>query len=195
MRFPGDGAGPPAGNDKLAYCKDVTFFPTAMATSAPTDSSDHAVGFLFHDVARALRKRFDRKAARLGLTRAQWSVLFHLNRCEGVNQRTLATTLEVEPITLTRILDRMEQRGWIERRPDPHDRRAHRLHLTVRARPVLEELLALAAENRAEALRGIGEDDRAQFARTLAAVKANLTALFAADAGAPETTLSDENQN
>src|SRR3546814_15306831 len=100
------------------------------------------LGFLLHDAARLLRKRFEQKARAHGsnLTRAQWSVLAHLSRQEGVNQTTLADTLDVEPITVARLVDKLEQLGLIERRADPGDRRARLLYLQPAAAPLLAEM-------------------------------------------------------
>src|SRR5258707_15845407 len=94
------------------------------------------LGFVLHDVARFLRKRFELRGrdAQLGLTRAQWSVLAHLARQEGINQAALAQILEIEPITLVRLLDRLQAAGLVERRPDATDRRARVLYLTPAAR-------------------------------------------------------------
>ena len=98
------------------------------------------LGFVLNDVARLMRKRFEQRAraAALGLTRAQAAVLAHLARQEGVNQVSLAQILELEPITLARILDRLQAAGLVERRPDPKDRRAHLLYLTPSAFPLLD---------------------------------------------------------
>src|SRR6202171_4608396 len=99
---------------------------------------DTSFGFLLHDIARLMRQRFDQRARSLNLTRAQWQVLAHLQRHEGINQSGLAEILEIEPITIARLLDRMEEAGLVERRADPADRRARRLFLTERAKPMLE---------------------------------------------------------
>src|SRR3954463_13030008 len=97
---------------------------------------EQSLGFLISDTARLMRRRFDQKARHLGLTRAQWQVLAHLARNEGINQVGLAELLDVEPITLCRQIDRMEEGGWVVRRPDPGDRRARLLFMTEKARPV-----------------------------------------------------------
>src|SRR5262245_20281690 len=116
------------------------------------------IGFLLHDAARLMRRDFERRARPLGLTRAQWQTLFHLHRNEGCNQATLAEVLEVEPITLARLIDRLEASGLAERRPDPTDRRARLLFLGARAHPLLDELKTLGAQTREIALAGISED-------------------------------------
>src|SRR5258705_12803842 len=82
---------------------------------------DSSFGFLLHDIARLMRKRFDQRARSLNLTRAQWQVLAHLARHEGINQAGLAEILEIEPITLGRLIDRMAEAGWARRRSHPSD--------------------------------------------------------------------------
>jgi MarR family transcriptional regulator, transcriptional regulator for hemolysin len=96
--------------------------------------------FLLHDVARLLRGEADRRASAHGMTRAQWVILFWLERQPGLSQKELAEILEVEPITVARLIDRLEARGMVERRPDPKDRRIWRLHLLPPSAVVLEEL-------------------------------------------------------
>src|SRR5271165_5318177 len=96
--------------------------------------------FLLHDVARLLRHEADRRASAHGMTRAQWVILFWLERQPGLSQKELAEILEVEPITVARLIDRLEGRGMVERRPDPRDRRIWRLHLSLPAHLVLREI-------------------------------------------------------
>jgi MarR family transcriptional regulator, transcriptional regulator for hemolysin len=98
--------------------------------------------FLLHDVARLLRHEADRRAGAHGMTRAQWVILFWLQRQPGLSQKELAEILEVEPITVARLIDRLQGRGMVERRPDARDRRVWRLHLLPPAGPVLDELHA-----------------------------------------------------
>jgi DNA-binding MarR family transcriptional regulator len=141
------------------------------------DSSlERSLGFLIHDVSRLLRKRFDRRAQRLGLTRAQWAVIAHLHRCEGVNQTTLADVMDVQKITLARLVDRLEQDGWVQRRPDPEDRRANRLYLTGKVAPMWERMRRLAGEIFEEALAGLAPPERDELIDRLLAVKRNLSA-------------------
>ena len=111
--------------------------------------------FEIGETAHALRKAFDRKAVGLGVTRAQWKVLFRLERQPGLRQIELADMLDIEPITLSRIVDRLEEAGFVERVADPADRRAWRLHVTVQARPLVEKLRRVADEMIAEAFAGI----------------------------------------
>src|SRR5690349_3740419 len=98
------------------------------------------IPFEIGETAHALRKAFDRRATGLGVTRAQWKVLFKLNRAPGLRQVALADMLEVEPITLSRIVDRLEENGLVERVRDPADRRAWRLQLTEAAQPLIAKL-------------------------------------------------------
>ena len=114
-------------------------------------------GFLLSDTARLLRKRFDERARQHGATRAQWKALLGISRNPGINQGALADRLEVEPITLCRLVDRMEEGGLVERRRDPNDRRAWQLFLTDKAGPVLEELHATGDELMGQALLGISD--------------------------------------
>ena len=96
--------------------------------------------FLLHDVARMMRIRFDQWARGYGLTRAQGVILFRLARQPGISQNEMAAILEVEPITVGRLVDRLEARGLLERRPDPSDRRLRRLHLLPAAEPILAKI-------------------------------------------------------
>lgn len=140
-----------------------------------TQPAPETFGFLLSDAARLLRRRFDQKARRLGLTRAQWQLLARLARSEGTNQAALADLMEVEPITLCRLLDRMEEGGWVERRPDPADRRARLLYMTDKARPVLEEMRALADGVYEEALAGLSAEACAALLSALRLVRSNLS--------------------
>lgn len=140
------------------------------------ETPERTLGFLLHDVARLLRKRFEQNARDLGLTRAQWQVLAHLARNEGIHQGGLADILELEPISLGRILDRLQSAGLAERRPHPKDRRVWLLFLRPKAHPVLERMRAIGAETRAEALAGVPESERELLLRILTTMKENLIA-------------------
>lgn len=133
-----------------------------------------SLGFLLNDVARLIRRRFDERARAVGATRAQWKTLFVLSRNEGLNQGALADRLEVEPITLCRMIDRLEEAGLVERRRDPNDRRAWRIFLTDAARPKIAKLQALANDMFEDILIGISPDERDQFAHTLNTLRDNL---------------------
>ena len=107
----------------------------------PHGSKNRELLFLISDVGRLLRTRADQKARLTGMTRAQWAVLLRLERMEGLMQSDLAYELDIQPITLTRLVDRLCESGLIERRPDPRDRRAKLLFLTPAARPLLEQVV------------------------------------------------------
>ena len=131
-------------------------------------------GFLLNDVARLLRTAYDRRIRKLGLTRAQWWVLTHLYRSNGVSQTGLAETLEIEKPTLGRLLDRLEAKGWVRREHDARDRRVWRVHLTEEVEPALRTMRTIAAELRRDALAGISAAERERFVDTLLAIKENL---------------------
>ena len=135
-----------------------------------------SLAFLLSDVSRLIRRRFDAQARSLGVSRAQWQVLFALSRQEGVNQTGLAEYLEVETITLCRMVDRLAEAGLVERRADPADRRAWRLHLTDAARPLLDQLRHVGEGVLAEALTGVAEAARAVMTETLLTIRANVSA-------------------
>jgi DNA-binding MarR family transcriptional regulator len=124
--------------------------------------------------AHALRRAFDRRAAAVGVTRAQWRVLAWLGREDGIRQVDLAEGLDVEPITLCRMIDRLAEAGLVERRPDEVDRRAWRIHLTPAAGPVIEHLRELAADFLGDALEGVAESDQARVLDVLARIRTNL---------------------
>ena len=149
---------------------------------------DPVFGFLVHDISRMLRKRFDRRARDIGLTKSQWIVLAHLARHEGIHQGGLADILELEPATLARHLDRLEDTGWIERRSDPSDRRAWRLHLTGKATPVLEKMGDLVEVTTQEALSGLSLDERERLQSHLLTIRANLADRPEAEASAVDET-------
>ena len=129
--------------------------------------------FEIGETAHALRKAFDRRAVGMGVTRAQWKVLFRLQRQPGLRQIELADMLDIEPITLSRIVDRLEEARLVERVADPADRRAWRLHVTARAQPLIEKLRAVADEMISEAFAGIDPKDIAITRTVLERVREN----------------------
>jgi MarR family transcriptional regulator, transcriptional regulator for hemolysin len=136
---------------------------------------ERSFGYLVHDVTRLFERRFNERALRcLGLTRSQCRVLGYLARHEGIHQAGLADLLEIKPMTLVRQIDRMEEDGWIERRPDPDDRRARRLVLTEKARLILSRILDLSAEVRQEAFAGLSEDEGRHLVELLRRVHGSL---------------------
>jgi len=133
-----------------------------------------------------LRRNMDRRLQALGLTQAQWRAIARLARSEGMTQAALAESLEIQPITLTRLIDRMERAGWVERRTHPLDRRAVQLYLAPRSEPILDEMHARAAETLGEATHGIAAGALKQLLETLEAIKQNLVAAEAT--AAPSST-------
>jgi DNA-binding MarR family transcriptional regulator len=111
----------------------------------------------------------------LGLTQAQWRAIAFLARNEGVNQACLAESLEVQPITLARLIDRMQAAGWVERRTDPEDRRAVRLYLTDKCQPILAEMHERATQMLEAVLSGVSTAARKQLIETLSQIKQNLS--------------------
>lgn len=141
---------------------------------AKTLSPAREFGFLLSDVARILRTTVDHEARIMGMTRAQWSVLVRVQRHEGLQQAELATALDLAPITLARLVDRLAAMDLVERRPDPDDRRANRLYLTKAAGPVLTRLGSIGERIMKGALKGLDHDDLATLVRHLTHVQSNL---------------------
>jgi MarR family transcriptional regulator for hemolysin len=146
----------------------------------PVNWTDRTLGFLVADIARLLRRNIDRRLQSLKLTQAQWRAIVHLSRSEGMTQTALAESLEIQPITLTRLIDRMEAAGWVERRTHPLDRRAVQLFLTARSQPILEEMHARAADTLTDATRGVAPRAQRQLVVALEQIKQNLIAAEAA---------------
>ena len=131
--------------------------------------------FEIAETAHALRRAFDRRAATLGVTRAQWKVLFRLERQPGLRQVEIADILDVEPITLCRIVDRLEEAGLVERQRDPSDRRAWRLTVTPQAAPLIAQLRSLADELMAEAFAGLTDAELELMRTKLTKIRENLS--------------------
>ena len=137
--------------------------------------AQESLAFLLSDAARLFRRRFDAQARAHGVSRAQWQVLFALSRNEGINQSGLADYLEVETITLCRMIDRLQDAGLVERRSDPADRRAWRLFLTPAALPLFEQLRAVALAVLGDATAGISAPTLAAMTDGLAQLRSNLS--------------------
>jgi MarR family transcriptional regulator, transcriptional regulator for hemolysin len=141
--------------------------------------------FVISDVGRLLRTYADQKARHVGMTRAQWAVLLRLERHEGLKQSDLAEILDIQPITLTRLVDRLCDSGLIERRADPNDRRAKRLHLTEAARPLLDHIETQVEELGDTVLAGIDRGAGSTLLTQLERTRENLKQAIA-DKTAPE---------
>jgi DNA-binding MarR family transcriptional regulator len=133
------------------------------------------LGFLLHDVARLLKKRLEQRSRGTGLTRSQWQILAYLAQNEGINQKRLAELLDIEPITVGRIVDKLETLRLVKRSPHPTDRRRWLLHLMPVARSRLQQAGEYGDATRREALAGVSEEDIQHLLKTLQALKQNLT--------------------
>jgi MarR family transcriptional regulator for hemolysin len=138
-------------------------------------SFDRDLLIILHDVARTLRTKFDQKArATHAMTRAQWVILSRLERQPGMSQNEMAAVCEVEPITVGRLIDRLEARGLVERRADPTDRRIKRLHLLPAAKPILETINDARESMNARITAGLDEKTRNTLIDALLVLKENL---------------------
>ncbi|MFZ0870820.1 MAG: MarR family transcriptional regulator [Rhodanobacter sp.] len=147
-------------------------------------TEDISFGYLLSDVTLLFRKHFDRRAVKLGLTRAQWRATKVLYHREGLRQTELAEFLEMEPIAVGRVIDRLQAAGFVERRHDPKDRRAWRLHTTEQARVIVDDMELIARDLRKDATAGIDYDELEQALVVINRIKENLLALDQAPADA-----------
>ena len=180
----------------MALPNDVVPLASVMRTpaeAAPVSRPDPAtlqpnIGAMLYDVARLIRRRFERLARQTGLpiTRQQARALLHIARNEGLSQAAVATMLDIEPIALVRILDRLHDEGLVERRPHPTDRRVRTLWLTPLAWDVVDRVLALNAETREAACAGLPPAARDMLMQTLGHMKDNLAIAEATESAAAE---------
>jgi len=140
-----------------------------------TDGND-PIGFLMHDVSRLIRQRFDARSRKLGVTRPQWRALLNLAHDPGMTQAELAERIEVERITACRMVDRLAEAGFVERRADPADRRVWRLHLLPPARAIVDKLATIGSAIEAEALSHIGDEEARQLTASLTRIRDGLRA-------------------
>jgi len=133
-----------------------------------------SLGFLVNDVARLFRRNFNRRVQQLDLTQSQWQILAHLARNEGMRQVQLAEILDLQPISVGRLIDRMQAAGWVERRPDPADRRAFQLYLTDKASPVLDQIRAYSTEMHQAVLHNITQEEEEILLCMLSRIRENL---------------------
>lgn len=134
-----------------------------------------SLGFLITDVARLLRRDFDARAHDIGVTRPQWRVLVMLNHGEGINQGCLAERLEVEPITASRMVDRLQEADLVERRPDPDDRRAWLLFMTDKSRRLLADLVPVGQAVLDDMLNGFSPQERDELGGYLKRMHTNMS--------------------
>ena len=155
-----------------------------------SDDERH-IGFLISDVARLMRTAFDRRVRRLGLTRSQWLVINRLHRRPGATQSELAEMLEVEKATAGRMVDRMEKKGWVMRRPDAADRRVNRLFLTAEADLIQVQLAEIADRTVDNALALLSAREREQFSEWMRQVKRQLQAMLEPEFAAASETAEE----
>ena len=132
------------------------------------------VGFLIGDISRLIRRTFDERARKIGVTRPQWRVLTWLKRNEGINQGALADLLELDAMTVCRMVDRLQTGGLVERRPDPNDRRAWQLFLTPKAISITDQLQPIGEQLLKEALDGIAASEQVKLLQLLDQFRGNL---------------------
>ncbi len=160
----------------------------------PKLPANREIAFTIMDVARMLRTYADQRARQFGISRAQWTVLVRIERTEGLKQSELADILDLQPISLTRLLDRLADNGLIERRPDPNDRRANRLYLMPAARPLLEQLADLGTDMMETVLNGLDAKTVERMLGELVTVKDNLRAAIAGNASQLQANQQQANQ-
>jgi MarR family transcriptional regulator, transcriptional regulator for hemolysin len=148
----------------------------------PAQPIKREMAFTIMDVARLIKTYADQRARQFGISRAQWAVLIRIDRTEGLKQSELAEMLDLQPITLTRLLDRLADNGLIERRADPNDRRANRLYLMPAAKPLLGQLAELGADMMETVLEGLSTTSIERMLKELGAVKDNLRSAIARNA-------------
>jgi MarR family transcriptional regulator for hemolysin len=134
-------------------------------------------GYVLKDTSKLYVQRFEERARELGLTLPQCKALAYLSRSEGMSQVELASSAEIDPMTMVRILDRMELDGWVERRADPDDRRARRLYLKPKSKPLLEAIDRVSIATRDEALVGLSEQEADSLMTALQKVRNNIASL------------------
>ena len=156
-----------------------------------TYTPEREFAFLLNDVARLLRTYADQRVREFGMTRAQWVVLVKLERCQGLKQAELAQQLDLKPITLTRLIDRLCASGFVERRADPGDRRAKLLFLLPAALPLVEDLGRLGQSLMGQVLAGIDREDVDFMLGRLGRIKDTLRTLVPPDAIATDAIATD----
>ncbi len=142
--------------------------------NSPVKKQETTFGFALQDVARLMRRNFNRNVCDLGLTQAQWQALVYIMYNPGLRQSQLADILEMQPISVGRLIDRMVEAGLVERTPDAADRRAVNLHLAEKAQPVLDAMRTRAAKARMKALAGITDEEQETLLRILLRMRENL---------------------
>lgn len=137
--------------------------------------SQEMIGYLISDTGRVIRKEFDERARAIGVTGPQWRLLAHLRRNPGIKQAQLAELLEVEPISMSRMIDRLQEANLVERRADPCDRRAWCIYLTKKCTPLLDDIYEISDALHAEMLANISVKEQDMLRDLLERIRANLS--------------------
>ena len=162
-----------------------------MSTLGSTNAREAIrLSFLIHDVSRMRRSAYDQFMKPLGVTRAQWWVLAYLSRHDGMMQTQLADVLEVGKASLGDVIESLERRGWVERRPDPTDKRAKRVYLAKAAQTLIKRMTLMENEFNSQIMAELTPDERATMIRGLQSVKRAISRL-APDATAAGTDGTD----
>lgn len=143
----------------------------------PESIARTSIGYLVTDLTRLFGRVFDRRAAHLGLTRVQWRALKRIHLDEGMTQAALADVLDMEPIAVGRVIDRLQKAGFVDRQADPGDRRCWRLHLTPQSLQVMDGIEAVAQGVREDTLVGVDAEELATTVRVLNQIRDNLARL------------------
>ena len=157
-----------------------------------TPDDENYIGYTITDVARLMRTVFERRVRALGLTRAQWLVIARVHRRPGLSQSEIADLLEIEKASAGRLIDRMQAKGWLERRDDRSDRRINRLHLTPEAERLHAAIWPRAEATVENAMDDLSAEEQRQLTRLMTRVKAKLQALAEHDPGPPVPAGEDE---
>lgn len=157
-----------------------------------TPDDEHYIGYSITDVARLLRTVFERRVRASGLTRAQWLVIARVHRRPGLSQSEVADLLEIEKASAGRLIDRMQAKGWLERRSDAHDRRINRLHLTADAERLHAAIWPIAEATVDDALGDLSTEERRQLTQLMTRVKGKLQALAEHDPASPRRELAGD---
>jgi DNA-binding MarR family transcriptional regulator len=147
---------------------------------------EHYIGYTITDVSRLIRTVFERRVRSYGLTRAQWMVIARVHRRPGLSQSEIADLLEIEKAPAGRLIDRMEAKGWLERRADPKDRRINRLHLTAGGKRIHKAIWPVAEATVDAAMAGLSREDRKTLTALMTRVKLRLQVLSDNDPGEPD---------
>lgn len=148
-----------------------------MGSGMPSRSDQGEFAYLVHDVARLLRREFDRRIRALNLTRAQWTALAALIQQDGLTQTELAYMLDMGRAPLGTLVERLERDGWVKRKPDQQDKRVNRVYITRKIRPLLPRLKQISTTVYDDAVAGLAPDAVDEVVATLGRVKANLVGL------------------